>query len=197
MPQLHTAPTRPQIPTMNSVILSLLLSSLSLAASAQPSPYAAETGRSIKALSADEVSQLLEGAGAGLARAAELNRHPGPRHALDLSAQLQLSPGQIQSLQEVFREMKSSAQSLGRALVDQEAELDRLFAARVATPDRINALTRSIGTLQGELRAVHLKAHVATAAILQPDQIARYDELRGYGSANSRPHGGAKRKNHP
>ena len=37
--------------------------------------------------------------------------------------------------------------------------------------------------LQGELRAVHLNAHVATVGILQPAQVARYDGLRGYTTA--------------
>src|SRR5690606_39270217 len=39
----------------------------------QRSPYASETGRQIKALSADEQRAWLEGQGQGLARAAELN----------------------------------------------------------------------------------------------------------------------------
>ncbi|MGH7544628.1 MAG: hypothetical protein ACREKI_00435 [Gemmatimonadota bacterium] len=41
------------------------------------------------------------------------------------------------------------------------------------------------GRLQGELRAVHLWAHVETARLLTPAQIERYDELRGY--AHSEP----------
>ena len=34
----------------------------------------------IKALSSEEVEQYLSGAGMGYAKAAELNRHPGPIH---------------------------------------------------------------------------------------------------------------------
>lgn len=182
---------------MKSVLLFLLVSCLPLpAAIAQPSPYASETARAIKALSADEIAQLLEGKGAGLARAAELNRHPGPRHVLDLAAQLKLSPVQTEALNQVFTDMQSSAQVLGRSLVASEAELDRLFALRNATSEKVEALTGAIGQLQGALRAVHLKAHVATAAILRPDQIASYDELRGYGTATLDAHDPAKRRNH-
>jgi hypothetical protein len=46
----------------------------------QVSPYAGEQGRAIKALSQKEVSDLLDGAGMGYAKAAELNRYPGPMH---------------------------------------------------------------------------------------------------------------------
>src|SRR4051794_20423334 len=40
---------------------------------------------SIKALSAEEVSQLERGGGLGHGRAAELNHYPGPGHVLDLA----------------------------------------------------------------------------------------------------------------
>ena len=40
-----------------------------------------------------------------------------------------------------------------------------------------------IATLQGELRAIHLRAHLATRAIRSAAQVARYDELRGYTAA--------------
>jgi hypothetical protein len=41
--------------------------------------------------------------------------------------------------------------------------------------------TGAIAELQGRLRAVHLSAHLETRALLNPDQIARYEQLRGYG----------------
>jgi hypothetical protein len=37
-----------------------------------------------------------------------------------------------------------------------------------------------IAALQGELRAIHLAAHLTTRAILSESQIIRYNELRGY-----------------
>jgi Spy/CpxP family protein refolding chaperone len=150
---------------------------------AEPSPYAGEQTRKIKALSPEDVTQLLAGHGMGLARAAELNSYPGPRHVLDMADQLQLTSAQAGELNEVFTAMKSAALPLGRELVARETELDRLFAERHATADAVRTLTREIGRLEGELRAVHLNAHVATVAILQPGQISRYDELRGYTDA--------------
>jgi hypothetical protein len=109
-----------------------------------------------------------------------LNRYPGPRHVLDLAEELGLQPAQAVELTKIFESMKAAALPLGRDLVAKETELDQLFVAQKATPEAVLALTREIGRLQGELRAVHLNAHVATVAILHPAQIARYDEIRGY-----------------
>jgi hypothetical protein len=55
------------------------------------SPYAVQESHEIKALSPHEISDLLAGNGMGLAKAAELNRYPGPRHVPELAAQLQLT----------------------------------------------------------------------------------------------------------
>jgi hypothetical protein len=158
---------------------------LVLSVRADPSPYAGEQTRGIKALSANEVSNLLAGHGMGLARAAELNSYPGPRHVLDLADKLELTSAQTAGLNRVFDAMKAAALPLGRELIARETELDRLFTSRQATASAVLALTREIGRLQGELRAVHLNAHVATVGILQPRQITRYDELRGYADAPS------------
>ena len=165
---------------MKTIIASFALSVLALSAYADLSPYSGEQSREIKALSAGEVSNLLAGHGMGLARAAELNSYPGPRHVLDMADQLGLTPAQRADLNRVFEAMKAAALPLGRELVARETELDRLFASRHATADAVLTLTREIGRVQGELRAVHLNAHVATVGILQPGQISRYDELRGY-----------------
>lgn len=171
---------------MKLITPSLLLVLTSVGAlAAEPSPYAGEQTRAIKALSDAEVTQLLNGHGMGLARAAELNRYPGPRHVLDLGADLHLASAQTEALQRIFQSMKAAALPLGRELVARETELDRLFASGRASNDAVLALTREIGRLHGELRAVHLNAHVATVDVLRPHQIARYVELRGYGDATA------------
>jgi Spy/CpxP family protein refolding chaperone len=45
--------------------------------------------------------------------------------------------------------------------------------------------------LQGELRVTHLTAHLEMKKILSPQQVAKYDELRGYGKDKQveHPHG--------
>jgi Spy/CpxP family protein refolding chaperone len=51
----------------------------------------------------------------------------------------------------------------------------------------LQATTKDIGTTQATLRAAHLKYHLATVDILTPEQVARYNELRGYKSEEG-PH---------
>jgi hypothetical protein len=41
--------------------------------------------------------------------------------------------------------------------------------------------------MQGKLRNTHLKYHLATAALLNPDQLRRYGELRGYTAGAGSP----------
>ena len=167
----------------------LLLAALTLPlfASAQPSPYASEQSRSIKSLSESDIAGYLAGRGMGLARAAELNRYPGPRHVLDLAAELNLTAAQVAQLKTFFATMEAAAKSAGEQLVARERELDQLFARQEATAPRVLALTAEIGRLQGLVRAAHLNAHVATTAILTPDQVTRYAATRGYDSAGQSP----------
>lgn len=155
---------------------------------AAQSPYAGEQQRAIKALSADEQRGWLEGHGMGLARAAELNSHPGPMHALELAEPLSLSDTQRRELQALMARHKTEARTLGAEVVRLEAELDRLFAERRATADDVSRVSAAIGAAQARVRASHLTTHVATAALLTPEQIRRYDELRGYaGGASTAP----------
>ena len=43
---------------------------------------------------------------------------------------------------------------------------------------------KRLATIQGYLREVHLRAHLATRALLSESQIARYNEIRGYAGAS-------------
>jgi hypothetical protein len=151
------------------------------------STYAGEQQRAIKALSADEQRGWLEGQGMGLARAAELNSHPGPMHALELAEALALSDRQRRDLQALMSRHKAEARALGAEVVRLEAELDRLFAERRATADNVSQASAAIGAAQARVRASHLSTHVATAALLTPEQIRRYDELRGYTGGSAAP----------
>jgi Spy/CpxP family protein refolding chaperone len=167
--------------------IGILLCSLGLAAHAlanEPvrSPYTGQELRSIKSLSDDEVQDLLAGRGMGLAKTAELNRYPGPAHVLDLADRLGLTPDQKARTEALFKRMETDARDLGRAMVDQETTLDRLFASRRITRAQLAATLEQIGRLQGRLRQVHLEAHVAQAEILTAEQVRRYDDLRGYGT---------------
>lgn len=144
------------------------------------SPYAADTGRAIKALSDADVAGLLEGRGMGFALAAELNGYPGPMHVLELADSLALSPEQRARTEAVMAAMREEARALGAQLVEMERHLDALFAEGRATPEAVDRMTAHIAEVRGRLRAAHLKAHVAMHDVLTPEQVAAYDRLRGY-----------------
>jgi Spy/CpxP family protein refolding chaperone len=146
----------------------------------QQSPYADQKGREIKALSAEELQQYEAGEGMGLALAAELNRYPGPRHALELAGELDLSDEQTVGIQAVRDEMSERAVRLGRQIVKLERGLDVAFVEQTIDEIRLESMTAEIGRLQGELRFVHLRAHLAMVRILSPEQVNRYEMLRGY-----------------
>lgn len=144
------------------------------------SPYADDADRTIKALSVEETTGLLEGRGLGLARAAEFNGYPGPLHVLELADSLSLTDEQRHEAQRLFDDVQAEAQALGARIVEMESHLDALFADGEATSDVIERITTHIGETRGRLRAVHLKAHIAMQAVLTPDQTAAYNHLRGY-----------------
>lgn len=154
---------------------------------AHHSPYASEGSREIKALSPEEVEGLLAGRGMGLARAAELNHHPGPMHVLELRDRLNLTPEQEAAVRDSQARMLAEARGLGAALVERERELDRAFAEARITPEALDRLTAEIGTLQGRLRRAHLAAHLEMRALLTPAQVAAYDEARDYTAAGAAP----------
>jgi hypothetical protein len=161
-------------------ISAALLLTFAVVANAQ-TPYAGMQARPIKALSEQQVADLGAGRGMGLALAAELNGYPGPSHLLELADKLKLSADQRARIQGLFDSMKAEAVPLGVRLIEQEADLDRQFAARTVTPDSLKASTTAVASTQGMLRETHLKYHLSTVALLSPDQMQRYAELRGYG----------------
>ena len=166
----------------------LLLLAAGTALAIEPSPYLGQQEREIKALSPQEVQDYLEGKGMGFAKAAELNHFPGPQHVLQLADRLWLTPGQKAHTEQIRAAMQRQATTLGRALVDQERELDRSFASGNIDTAKLRSLVVEIGRLQAEVRKAHLQAHLEQKAILTPAQIAAYDELRGYTSDNASSH---------
>ncbi len=167
----------------------LLLGTLaSVATAAQDSPYTGLQQREIKALSAEAVSGYLAGHGMGFSMVAELNSYPGPKHVLELEEQLELDEAQVERTEAALQRMHEDAVRLGAELVDRERELEGIFAGRSANARSTRALVRRIAKLQGELRLAHLEAHLEMATVVRPEQIRRYDSLRGYGSGAGPEH---------
>ncbi len=173
----------------------LFMGAASFALANQPasSPYAGQEGRAIKSLSKQEIEGYLAGRGMGFAKSAELNRYPGPAHVLELADRLGLSAEQKARTRTLFDAMEAKAKGLGKALVEEETRLDRLFESRRISRGQLKSSIAEIARLQGELRRVHLEAHLAQTELLTHAQIANYAELRGYEAAG---HAGADAASH-
>ena len=153
------------------------------AASATPAAtYAGEQSRAIKALSAQEAQDWLDGKGMGLSRAAELNRHPGPMHVLELAQPLQLKPSQREATTQLLTQHKAHVRQLGAQLVEAERAMDQAFASGNLSAPQLSAMVQRIGTVQTAIRESHLQTHLAQTALLSPSQITQYSVLRGYGN---------------
>jgi Spy/CpxP family protein refolding chaperone len=145
----------------------------------------------VKTVSADEAQGLLKGEGMGMAKAAELNHYPGPRHVLQLATDLHLTPGQTAATQALFDSMHQTAVSLGEEILAREKTLDELFAGGQPSAEEVSAQVSQIAVLEGRLRAAHLLTHLKQRQLLQPEQVAAYDKLRhgpGAGGEHSHTH---------
>jgi hypothetical protein len=136
-----------------------------------------------RALSPDEVKQYLSGAGMGYAKAAELNRHPGPMNVLELADKLSLTAEQRTATEKLMASHKAEARAIGARLVEAEQGLDQLFRAGDASEATLAQAVARAAVLQGEYRLAHLETHRRMRALLSDEQVARYDELRGYAAA--------------
>lgn len=148
------------------------------------SPYADDydPGALIHALSTEEVDQIRQGGGASFALPAELNGIPGPRHVLDLAAELGLSPGQQAQVQAVYDRFRADAIPAGERYLAAEQELEEAFRSRTLSEAELPERVAEVSQLEGELVTIHLRAHLQTAEIVTPVQIATYNQLRGYHS---------------
>ena len=86
--------------------------------------------------------------------------------------------------------MASEARRLGGLVLDTERELALAFRNGVIDATNLQARVDRIAAIRGELRTVHLRAHLETRAVLDPAQVARYAELRGYAPAGEAPRHG-------
>ena len=168
---------------MQSISFYGVLAALLLATpvfSATQSPYAGQESRAIKSLSPQEIEGYLAGKGMGLAKAAELNGYPGPAHVLELAEQLALTPEQRAQTEALFKDMQAQAITAGKALVAEERALDHLFVMKTISVEKLQAALDRIAGQQAQIRRIHLEVHLAQAVILSRQQVARYNEIRGY-----------------
>jgi Spy/CpxP family protein refolding chaperone len=163
------------------------LTAIALPAAAQQQPYAGQQERDIKALSADEVKQYLAGAGMGYAKAAELNRFPGPLHALELAEELRLTGEQRKAIQALMDAHKAEARGIGAKLLEAERALEDLFRSGNVSQAALAQAVAQAASLEAAYRLSHLEMHRRLRPLLTDEQAARYHALRGYGAAGGHP----------
>ena len=161
-------------------VAALFLSACTTAGHGGHSPYAGFERREIKALSAEQMRQLDTGAGMALAQPAELNGWPGPMHVLEHADALALTAPQRDATQALMRTRKQRAVLLGRDVIAAEKALDAAFAQRQVNDTTLRQLTAAAAERMAALRAEHLATHIAQTRLMEPTQVALYQQLRGY-----------------
>lgn len=149
--------------------------------------YSGQESRGIKALSRDDIEGLLAGSGTpfnGMAKSAELNGYPGPRHVLDAhsAGEFDLSNEQREQIEALYEEMRSEAIKLGTQIIAIEKDIDNRFAGKTMTNEILQDKVTENAELYGMLRVVHLKTHLSMVDVLSLQQVDQYNKLRGYTS---------------
>ncbi len=145
-----------------------------------PTAYSDLLLSDIRGIDAKTIAAYQKGEGAGLALPAELNGYPGPRHVLELADKLGLTEDQRQKIKALADEMLPQAIELGNQILSKERDLELAFRSSTIDENFLQQQVTSIAELQGKLRVVHLRTHLATVKILSPAQIMQYNMLRGY-----------------
>jgi hypothetical protein len=159
------------------------MSSSSATSSFQISPYSGQEVRDTKSLSDNDIQSLQNGTGeafGGIAKLAELNGYPGPRHVLDMGLELQLTDTQRIEIDLIYHNMSNNAKSVGSAIIALEQDMDEAFTNKTITEENLKSMLDKSADLYGQLRFVHLSAHLDTMQILTTEQIEIYNKMRGY-----------------
>lgn len=147
------------------------------------SPYVGEHVRDVTSLSTADIEGLKSGTGTpfgGMAKLAELNGYPGPRHVLDLTQSMELTDSQTKQIEQIYQKMNSEAIILGNKILSIEMELDEKFSDGSINENYLKEKIHESAEFYAKLRNVHLQSHLLMMDVLTPEQIQKYNELRGY-----------------
>jgi hypothetical protein len=147
------------------------------------SKYTGQENRLIKSLSPEDIESLQTGTGdafGGMAKLAELNGYPGPRHVLDLANELELSNKQKANITTIYDNMKKKAAVLGQEIISIEKIANEEFINKTITDYQMKQLIFKSSQIYGQLRYTHLITHLKILDILTPEQVNLYNNLRGY-----------------
>lgn len=154
-----------------------LLAALLLVSTTALAQHAHHGGKNA-ALSDEQIEQYRAGAGMGYAKAAELNRYPGPMHVLELADKLGLTPEQRAATERLMKEHKAHARAIGARLVEAHQSVDALFRAGAVEQAALAKAIEHVGRIEAEYRLSHLETHRRMRALLTEAQVAQYDKLR-------------------
>ncbi|HTQ86895.1 MAG TPA: Spy/CpxP family protein refolding chaperone [Candidatus Solibacter sp.] len=175
--------------TLRSVAATAILGALALAvpagvmdgaranATAQQSHDQASAMQHHHACLEEERASIERGEGFGMAMAADHAGYPGPRHVLDMAADLKLTADQRAAMEKIFTAMHEKAIARGKELFEAQSRLEQMFRDGRTEAD-LREQSFRIDSIHAELRWIHLAAHLAAQKILSAEQIARYTELR-------------------
>jgi hypothetical protein len=94
----------------------------------------------------------------------------------------------VRTAQRLFDGMAREARRLGDLILREERSLEAEFRAGGISETNLHARALRIAALEGELRAVHLRAHIEMRAALSGPEIQQYNSLRGYVEAPEHQH---------
>ena len=126
----------------------------------------------LSALSKEDLKGLRRGHGTpfgDMAKAAELNGFPGPRHVLDLKRN-GLTSKQVSEIEEIYRKMNLLYIKVGAELV-AKAFMDREFKEKRVNSKSLKKMIQSSAVKYSELRYIQLVAHLETAKILKKGKL--------------------------
>ena len=131
----------------------------------------------------EERSAIERGEGFEMALAADRSGYPGPKHILELKAELKLMAEQEAAVQKLMAEMREKALARGREVLLAEERLEELCRRNRPEAELREEAFRA-ASLRGELRWTHLAAHLAARKLLTPEQLTTYHRLR-YGDGRA------------
>jgi len=117
--------------------------------------YVAQASREIKNFSAQDVQQIKQGKGWGMAKSAEFNGYPGPRHVLDMAEKLALSAEQTRAVKDIFEAMQVKAMAAGDAYLAAERQLDQGFLHNQINAESLRELVDTSLQARADLRYIH------------------------------------------
>ena len=91
-----------------------------------------------------------------------------------------MTQDQVAKTQALLDEMRKAAIPTGERLITAESAVEAAFAKGSVDEASLRRLLTEAESARTELRFIHLSQHYKTIQYLKPDQIKRYNVLRGY-----------------